>query len=108
MSSNTGICASTVEAIIIPLLTNPLNPGAPEIESAAMTKVIHVIGINFASPPMSVNFLFPVIYITDPIHIKSKALYKMWLKTWAIPPFTACAVPTPTPATMYPTWLTIW
>ena len=73
-----------------------------------MTQVIQVTGINLASPPISVNFLVPVIYITDPIHINSNDLYRMLLKAWAIPPFMPSPVPTPMPATMYPTWLMIW
>jgi hypothetical protein len=44
---------------------------------------------------------------TAPADISSNALYTMWVKACAAAPFSARAVPMPTPQTMKPTWLTM-
>ncbi len=61
ISSNRGLWASATEDMTIPLLTNPLNPGAPDMEREAMRQATQVTGISLANPPSSVSFLFPVM-----------------------------------------------
>ena len=51
---------AAAEDMTIPLLTNPLNPGAPDMDSEAIMHVIAVTGIFLAKPPNSVRLFLPV------------------------------------------------
>ncbi len=48
------------------------------------------------------------MWMTAPAPMNSTALYRIWVKAWDAVPFSAMAVPMPTPATMYTTWLMMW
>ena len=52
--------------IIISLLKNPLKGGTPDIDIDAIKEVAEVIGIDFASPPISLRLRVPVVYSIAP------------------------------------------
>ena len=54
---------------------------------------------------LSFALIFPVMWSTDPMPMNRRPLKITSLKAWATAPFTANAVPIPTPVTMNPIWL---
>jgi len=60
-----------------------------------------VAGRSRQMPPSSViRRLPPEAWITAPVPMNKRALYRMWLNAWALDPLTARSVPRPTPQTM--------
>ena len=76
ISRSTQIQMLTCSAAMstIPLETNPLKSGTPEIESAAIQNARAVTGIFFWSPPMRLSRFSPVFHIITPTAMKRRVL----------------------------------
>jgi len=67
-------CDSKLAVMIIDLETNPEKKGKAETEIPPITRKNRVLGIFLYKPPRSVNFDFPVAWITAPAAMNSKPL----------------------------------
>src|SRR5215472_8622292 len=87
------------EARIRSFEAKPANGGTPARERAPTAKVLAVMGIRRASPPIDPRWLEWTAWITLPAARKRRALKKAWVPRWKNP---AKAEPAPRAATMNP------